>query len=115
MYLFSHFAFKTISALTRSQTDSSTPVDDNLDDEFNASGLRIKANKLQALNRLAVPQYIQELLEVQKYDLFLILIQAIKSSDPSPYFYKDDDGLLRCRYSSLPRLRQIILAILSPI
>lgn len=91
--------------LTQSHTAIRTPVDDNLDDNFNESNWIIRFKEPQALNDLAISLSILELLEEQKCDQFRRLILATNASDPSSEISESDNGLLPRRHSPIIELQ----------
>lgn len=86
-------SFETFYVLIRSHTTSQTPVDDNLNNGFNANDWMIAAKESQVLDDLNVSLSTLALLEAQKYYKFCHIILASKAGGPSSGCNEGDDGL----------------------
>lgn len=95
--------FKSISVLIRSHTTSQTPVDDNLDHDFDTNDWIIEADEPQALEALVFLLSTPDLLNERKHDQFCEPILVTKASDPNSKIYEGDGGLLRHRHPSTSR------------
>lgn len=100
---------------TWSRTTCHAPVDDSLDDAFNANDWEIEADLLQTLAILPVPLSLLELLEGQKYDLFCQLNLVTNARDPNSGFYADDKGLLHNRRLSILNVSRLLYTIISEV
>lgn len=93
-----------LPVLTLSHTANHTPVDDNLDNGFNASDWLIEASEPHALDDFANPLSTLELLEGWKYNLVYQLILATKASDYNSGYFGGDDGFLHRCHPQIPQL-----------
>lgn len=104
-----NYFFESIYFLAQSYTASHDPVDDSLNNGFNAKDHILKAGEPQALNDLVVSLSKLELLEGQKYDRFYSLILATKFSHTRIGIYTFDDGYLHHPLPSILDKQQIVI------